>query len=200
MPLLCQRPWRSGAAAVLRLPLLVVLAVAAFGDSLFAAAPSVSATGGTETTIGESGISYKVHTFTTGGTFTVTNGGNVEYLVVGGGGGGGTTNGGGGGAGGFREGTFTASSTTYSVVVGSGGAVDASGVASSVFSVSAAGGGRGATFDNAPGSGGSGGGGCRDMTTGNGIGGAGNTPSTSPCQGFAGELWGNLHSTKLFNY
>lgn len=49
----------------------------------------VSASGGTETTITDGGISYKVHTFLSGGTFTVSEGGLVEYLVVGGGGGGG---------------------------------------------------------------------------------------------------------------
>ena len=106
------------------------------------------ATVGTVTGVIQNNIIYRVHTFTTVGnsTLTVNRHMNVEYLVVGGGGGGGYINngGGGGGAGGFREGTFTTSPTNYPVVVGSVGDVDVSGVASSVFDVSAAGGGRGA--------------------------------------------------------
>ena len=60
-----------------------------------------AATGGTITTDGD----YKVHTFTSSGTFTVSSAPDyVHYLVVaGGGGGGGHTHGGGGGAGGYRE-------------------------------------------------------------------------------------------------
>ena len=49
------------------------------------------AEGGVATTIVVSGITYRVHTFTTVGTSTLTvlNGGEFEYLVVAGGGGGG---------------------------------------------------------------------------------------------------------------
>jgi hypothetical protein len=46
---------------------------------------SVSATGGTVTTIG----GYRIHTFTQDGDFVVESGGPVEYLIVAGGGGGG---------------------------------------------------------------------------------------------------------------
>ena len=70
---------------------------------------ALTATGGTITTSGD----YKIHTFTSPGTFCVsqvsaTSGDNtVSYLVVGGGGAGGSSGGGdgggGGGAGGFRE-------------------------------------------------------------------------------------------------
>ena len=104
----------------------------------------VAATGGNSTaTSGD----YKIHTFTSPGTFCVTNTGNeygndkVSYLIIAGGGGGGSTNstddGGGGGAGGYREGkdssdpysagppatTHTTLSATgaYSVNVGGGG-------------------------------------------------------------------------------
>jgi len=65
----------------------------------------VTASGGTETTSGD----YKIHTFTSPGTFCVscegTSAGSntVDYLVIAGGGGGGNTYGGGGGAGGYRE-------------------------------------------------------------------------------------------------
>jgi hypothetical protein len=81
-----------------------------------------TATGGTETTCGD----YKIHTFTSPGTFTVSQVGNsptvpsggpavVDYMVVAGaGGGGGSTAGsnrgaGGGGAGGWRASSGTAS-------------------------------------------------------------------------------------------
>ena len=53
--------------------------------------PYMTATGGTITTDGD----YKVHTFTSGGTWTVTTigqagaGNQVQYLVIGSGGGGG---------------------------------------------------------------------------------------------------------------
>lgn len=49
----------------------------------------VEATGGTQTTITQGGVQYRVHTFTGNGTFTVIEGGEVEYMIVGGGGGGG---------------------------------------------------------------------------------------------------------------
>jgi hypothetical protein len=63
---------------------------------------SIVATGGTETTIDIGGTNYKIHTFTSNGSFDVTSigsTGNIEYLVVAGGGGGGGHRGGGGGAG-----------------------------------------------------------------------------------------------------
>lgn len=53
-------------------------------------------TGGTVTTAD----GYRIHTFTSTGTFTCTKAGEVEYLVVAGGGGGGGAYGAGGGAGG----------------------------------------------------------------------------------------------------
>ena len=63
---------------------------------------NITATGGTITTSGD----YKIHTFNSSGTFTVTNisGGDaaIDYLVIAGGGGGGYSYGGGGGAGGYR--------------------------------------------------------------------------------------------------
>jgi hypothetical protein len=102
----------------------------------------VTATGGTITCCGN----YRIHTFTSSGTFTVCSTGNaagsnsVDYLVVAGGGGSGGDTGGGGGGGGFREshtapvsGCYTASplasstpipvsATTYPITVGAGGA------------------------------------------------------------------------------
>ena len=100
----------------------------------------VTASGGTETTSGD----YKIHTFTSSGTFTVTAGGlpagsdKVSYMVVAGGGGGGGDHGGGGGGGGFREGKCSSDPYTdspldagvglsvtaqaYPITVGAGGA------------------------------------------------------------------------------
>ena len=100
----------------------------------------VTATGGTITTCGD----FKIHTFTSPGTFTVSCAGNadgsntVSYMVVAGGGGGGYEDAGGGGAGGFREGRTTTcsytvsplnapaglpvSATGYPITVGGGGA------------------------------------------------------------------------------
>jgi hypothetical protein len=126
-----------------------------------------NATGGTITTYG----SYKVHTFTTSGTFTPNISGTVDYLVVAGGAAGGDSNtnsGGGGGAGGFRTAAgFSVTAQAYTITVGGGGTAGtnvrgASGVNSSIGSaiVSIGGGGGGAQTVNAAGvDGGSGGGG-----------------------------------------
>ena len=96
------------------------------------------ATGGTITTSGD----FKIHTFTSPGTFCVSQVGddgaggpsNVDYLVVAGGGGGGgkgqedVGGAGGGGAGGHRSGFPSPAGTTpvsvqgYPIVVGAGGA------------------------------------------------------------------------------
>jgi len=106
-----------------------------------ASASFIVATGGTITTVC---TNYKVHTFTSPGTFTVCSVGNacgsntVSYTVVAGGGGGAFDRGGGGGAGGFREGrtpqcaSYTASPLNapaglpvsaqgYPITVGAGG-------------------------------------------------------------------------------
>ena len=80
---------------------------------------SFSATGGTITTSG----SYKIHTFTASGTFTVIGNGTVQVLVVGGGGGGGFgRSAGGGGGGGYQYvGSYAVSAQSYAVTVGNGG-------------------------------------------------------------------------------
>jgi len=105
----------------------------------------IAATGGTITTVC---TNFKVHTFTSPGTFSVTSKGNplgndkLGYVIIAGGGGGGSTNstddGAGGGAGGYREAkdacdSYTASPLAasaitlctvgnYGVVIGAGGA------------------------------------------------------------------------------
>lgn len=121
------------------------------------------ASGGVITTYGD----YKVHTFTSGGTFQVTSlgttNGAVEYLLVGGGGAGGTGGksnaggAGGGGAGGFITGAANVGVTSYPVSVGSGG-VNSNGSPSTLFGLTAQGGGKGGNYPDSSGSGGGSGG------------------------------------------
>jgi hypothetical protein len=81
---------------------------------------ALTATGGTVSNIS----GYRVHTFTSTGSLTVTGSGSVEYLVVAGGGGGGAGpyQGGGGGGGGLVEGSVSLSQETYTITIGGGGA------------------------------------------------------------------------------
>jgi|9_EtaG_2_1085328.scaffolds.fasta_scaffold04667_2 hypothetical protein len=182
----------------------------AFAITVGSDALYISASGGTQTTSGD----YKIHTFTGPGTFTVSSTGNacgsnaVDYLVVaGGGGGGGSQGGGGGGAGGYRESCgvgYTSSprgsgvsqvpvtAQGYPVSIGAGGpgqpGTGTSGGSSSAVGITSAGGGGGGKGGGPPTSvagaaGGSGGGGGGRSGRG---GGAGNSPSVSPAQGFAG--------------
>ena len=90
-------------------------------NAVVGASDLAAATGGTVTTDGD----YKVHKFTSDGTFSVTTAGPIDFLVVSGGGAGGsgsTAGGGGGGAGGALLGHLPASVTgNYTVVIGLGG-------------------------------------------------------------------------------
>lgn len=113
---------------------------------------SIIATGGVVSDIEVEGISYRVHTFTSSDTFTVSAGaGDVDYLIVGGGGSGGRNNvGGGGGGGGVVTGTLWRTPGSYPVIVGAGGIATPNtegqgynGEDSSVFGVVAFGGGGG---------------------------------------------------------
>lgn len=143
---------------------------------------------------------YKIHTFTSSGNFQVFKGGTgFEYLVIGGGGGGGQGNfssavagGGGGGAGGWRCcGPVCVPACGFTVTVGLGGASNTNGQSSSFYDLTSAGGGAGGQIGvfsrgvcgSAGGNGGGAGGSNCFATPNNG---AGNTPSTSPAQGFAG--------------
>ena len=165
----------------------------------------ITATGGTITTSGD----YKIHTFTSPGTFCISAGAGslsrLDYVVVAGGGGGGKQIGGGGGAGGYREshsspvsGPYTASplaSTTplgpftaqaIPVTIGAGGAggtttcCTASSGSSSIFSTITSAGGGGAANNGVGVNGGSGGG--NGVRTESPVG-QGNTPPVSPPQG-----------------
>ena len=171
----------------------------------------IAASGGTETTSGD----YKIHTFTSTGTFTVSSVGNskgggagVSYMVIAGGGSGSGDGSGGGGAGGYREGKnsgdpytasplnapsgLTVTAQAYPVTVGAGGSAPyfcqgASG-ANSVFSIitSAGGGGAGHPPGPSPGDKNGAAGGSGGGSGANFSGGAGNTPPVSPPQGNAG--------------
>jgi len=173
----------------------------------------IVATGGTITTCGD----YKIHTFTSDGTFCVSAGGGplskVDYLIVAGGGAGGTNRlSGGGGAGGFREskcatisGCWTASplaSSTplgpfnpgaYPVTVGAGGAGSTGptpsnpGNPSSLSSITSAGGGAGAGEPASPKIGYAGGSGGGSGPYSDGLFAAGNTPPVTPPQGQPGS-------------
>jgi len=124
---------------------------------------------------------------------------NMEYLIIGGGGGAGNNGGGGGGAGGLLSGTLEIdpNSTTYNIVVGSGGAAATSGHGADVtagnntiaFGLTAIGGGLGSSRDGGPNAsvGGSGGGGG-GADSGSRINGAAGTAG----QGFAGGVCANF--------
>ena len=87
------------------------------------------ATGGTVVDTDIGGVPYRIHYFTETGTdtLTVTNPGEVEYLIVAGGGGAGgndsfsTYGHGGAGAGGLVQGVTSLSTGSFNVIVGAGG-------------------------------------------------------------------------------
>ena len=117
---------------------------------------AVLPTGGTVTTDG----TYRIHTFTSSGTFTTAFNAGVELLVVGGGGGGAGTFAGGGGAGGVVHDPSGATMTSgsYTITVGQGGLGGLgwqningmrgnTGTDSTAFGLTAKGGGGGGAFD-----------------------------------------------------
>ena len=179
-------------------------------DTEIGVPPFMCASGGTETTSGN----YKIHTFTSPGTFTVNTIASasacneVSYMIIAGGGSGGSDHGGGGGAGGFRESksgvdSYTASplegatnvtvtAQGYPITVGAGGAnkppcgVGNSGSNSSGLGITSAGGGGGGSSPGKGLDGGSGGGGGNASPSF----GIGNTPPVSPPQGNNGGASG----------
>ena len=117
---------------------------------------AVLPTGGTVTTDG----TYRIHTFTSSGTFTTAFNAGVELLLVGGGGGGAGTFAGGGGAGGVVHDPSGATMTSgsYTITVGQGGIGGlgwqningmrgTNGTDSTAFGLTAKGGGGGGSFD-----------------------------------------------------
>jgi len=128
---------------------------------------NVVATGGTITYDGN----YKIHTFTSNGTFTIDGNMDVEVLVVAGGGGGGTDWAGGGGAGGYRYiASHAVTAQEYPITVGAGGSADTNGSNSVFDSITSIGGGAGGVAGEGGDSGGSGGGAGLDSSSGGGNG------------------------------
>ena len=173
----------------------------------------ITATGGTIATEGD----YKIHTFTSSGTFAVTGGAGpiavADYLVIAGGGGtnsgiGGSLTAGGGGGGGYRESVPSPAAWTgsplanpggalpftvgcYTVTVGAGGAASptANGSNSVLSTITSAGGGKSHS------TGGSAGGGHHASTSPT----SGNTPPVSPPQGNdGGRGYDSAHGSKGF--
>ena len=158
----------------------------------------MTATGGIKRT---SGL-YTYHTFTSSGTFSVSQtAGIIDSLVIAGGGGGGHDNGGGGGAGGVVWTTSANVATgNYTVTIGAGGAPSVAGGtnpagsgANSIFKTATALGGGGAGGSSTNGAnGGSGGGGARIRVGGSSTQGASggtafaNSASASTNSGFEG--------------
>ena len=146
----------------------------------------VAASGGTVTTVC---TNFKVHTFTSPGTFTVTNAGNeagsnkISYLVVAGGGAGGGANGGGGGggAGGFRFANCTSMPSPQSSPLAAPVAITAS---TAAFPITIGAGGSGSTGSHSSAPGFQGGDGNNSIfstitSTGGGGGGGANPNGTS---------------------
>ena len=146
---------------------------------------------------------YKIHTFTSAGTFTTSTPRDIEVLVVGGGGGGGSSTavnqscGGGGGGGEVIWTTLNLPISSVSIEVGQGGAANANGNPSKFGNqLIAQGGGAGGSFaisSNGQ-TGGSGGGGARGSLGGDsirykGLGSPGG--STTPTNGGGGGGAGN---------
>lgn len=172
--------------------------------------------GGTITTPTINGVAYRVHALTVSGSLVVMGPKGVlsaidlaemelpaEFLLIGGGGGGGGGNGGaaggGGGAGGRRRGSIgLLPGTTYAGVVGLGGAAGPAstngspGGDTTMFGLTASGGGYGgfaiasSSGGSAGGPGGNGGGGGGTLGGSANAGGAA-TPVTTPPQGVAGQ-------------
>ena len=150
----------------------------------------IVATGGTITDITVGGVPYRVHTFTSNGTFTVTSVGNragqsvaQEFLCGGGGGGAGSGGGGGGGGGAVFSGelgaqNFALTVGSHTITVGAGGTSQNYGSTSNIsppfINSSATGGAPGASYSGGPVAGGNSiGGGAGGGSPGGGAGGTG---------------------------
>ena len=152
----------------------------------------IQATGGTITTCGN----YKIHTFTSSGTFTVSALGNpvggpntVDYMVVAGGGGsaGGNQGMGGSGAGGFRESVPSPAAWTASPLANPGGSLP---VSVQGYPVTVGGGGAGSPVEGVTGPSGSPSVFSTITSAGGGGGGAGGGPADSTPGGNGGSAGG----------
>ena len=129
------------------------------------------ATGGTESDITVGGINYRLLTFNSSSTLTITAAGMFDIFQVGGGGGSAATAfvthyAGGGGAGGIQDTTQIFYQTDQTVTVGAGGVGAANGSQTSIGSSTIAGGGYGGARNTAGGNGACGGGGINFFTNG----------------------------------
>jgi len=180
------------------------------GIFLLSLVSATAGTGGTVTYYDNAGTNMTVHTFTSDGTFTVTEAGDISVLVVAGGGSGGTqgttatsTGSGAGGAGGLLyNNSYSVSSGGNSVTVGAGGIALSTGSTgqglnggNSIFGTITATGGGGGGYRRAVGkNGGSGGGGGYNLDGGTGVsgqgydGGDGSTDYGGPGGGGANEV------------
>lgn len=157
-----------------------------------------SATGGTVSTVSNyngTGQTWKIHTFTSSGTLSVS-ASNYPFrtLAVAGGGAGGYDRGGGGGGGGLiYDDSDTLSNTSYSFTVGSAG------VNTVAFGTTLVRGGNGGSYSSGSGgSGGSGGGGGGPSGAG-GAGTAGQGTNGSSGDGWGGGYGGGLQYTSNIN-
>jgi len=143
----------------------------------------MEATGGVITEVVIANRKYKVHTFASSGSFTITEAGTdlgqiTRMMVAGGGGGGDTTNKpvgacGGGGAGDLNRADMALAEGSYAVVVGLGGAPMYGGGSSQFNGQTVQGGGSGGIYAGGVGQpGGSGGGAGQSGTGGTTLGGA----------------------------
>lgn len=167
-----------------------------------------NATGGSIYTLGD----YKIHVFTSSGTFAVTSfGSTVEALLVGGGGAGGFGHGGGGGGGAvLYHANLAVTATSYSIVIGAGGAQNASnasnnpGANTTAFGVTATGGGCGANevYDDSSGRGGAGGNGANSGggSYGNSAAGTATAPTAAGWTVYAGNAGARGYAAVGYNY
>ena len=151
----------------------------------------IAATGGTITECGN----FKIHTFNSPGTFTVTCAGNamgattVSYVVVGAGGGGGKDRAGGGGAGGFRESRASTDSYTASPLNATSGPTYNLPVSAQGYPITVGAGGTGGNTPPNANNGGNGGTSSFSTITSAG-GGGGHTSNVTPYAGNAGGSGG----------
>jgi hypothetical protein len=106
------------------MPLGFFKGVGGLGRRLAPGLQFVTATGGTVTDVTIGGLNYRIHQFTSNGTFSVSSPGEVGALIVGGGGGANSAfpgQPGGGGGGVVEQASILVTAQNYSITVGAGG-------------------------------------------------------------------------------